>query len=328
VEFLFELARNDAEQREKAWAKSRAALELLNAWNDDRWFERQGFKSFASEQLGSIREEVAQLFGLLVRDRLTQASRLDPGSERDRLLQEAETWNERLIHTHPSGIELRRVWVDRLELAHMRNQSDDLAMIQSRLEELPRATSDLMEEGRQLLQKGKSREALTLLVDLLNANPQHYWASFYAGLAEHQLGKYPEAISHFDRCESLVPGFYGVWFNRATTAFAARNYAAAEADYSRVLESRPEWAEVYFNRARSREGLKRYREALDDLDLAMEHGYSPTLIYLMRSRLHASRTTRLLRIATSPQLWKRHRPMNGAGWLGRCYSRKATLRLP
>jgi tetratricopeptide (TPR) repeat protein len=103
------------------------------------------------------------------------------------------------------------------------------------------------------------------------------------------LGRDRDAVAAYDICRSLRPEFYGTYFNRGQVLFRLSRGAEAEADFDRALKARPAWADAHFQRAVAREIQGRYADALADLDRALELGYTPTSVYLVRSRVHGRR---------------------------------------
>src|SRR5207248_4349415 len=99
------------------------------------------------------------------------------------------------------------------------------------------------------------------------------------------VGEYREAVRAYDIAATHNPEFYGTYFNRGLVKVRLRDAAGAEADFDRAIAARPDWADAHLNRAVARERGKRYALALEDLARALELGFPPAQVYLVRARV-------------------------------------------
>ena len=89
-----------------------------------------------------------------------------------------------------------------------------------------------------------------------------------SGLALHNLGRWLEALQHFDRALELAPAMPGVLYNRGNTLVALERLDEAMAMYEAAQGLGPDDVGILNNRACVLGGLRRFDEALACLDQA------------------------------------------------------------
>ena len=320
AQFAFALAESDPASRVKAWDSARRALGRFDAGDDDQWYLRPTFASVPDDRVTDLRRRTSGLMTLLANDRVQTALR-DPSADgRSQGMAEARLWNERAAATHPhadGGIAAgtQRIYLDRLANVSVETVRPAVAPVTS-----PDHPDDGVTVGRQLLAEGRYKEALSILTGAAKAEPKHYWPHFYAAVCRQHLGEFREAVGGYDICASLRPGYAGTEFNRGACRMRLGQYAEAEQDFGRALAARPDWADAAFQRAIAREAGKDYAGAVADLALAFERGYSPTNVYLARSRVYGRMGNRDAADRDARD-GLRAVPTDERGWLARAQAR-------
>lgn len=286
AEFYFGLADGDPAYRERAWETTRRALDRFGAWDDPDWFRGDGFQNLPPERLDAHRRQVAGLMLLLANSRAQEGARAADAPTRENLLSQAREWNRRAEATHPAPDGCRAVWAQRGFLAKLGGDPAGAERFARRAGAIRRDATDAVLEGRQFMTEGRIQTALQVLTEATRSDPKNFWAVFYASACQQLLGEYRQAAAGYDICLSLRPGFFGAYYNRGQTRLRFGPIADAEADFDRALQARPNWADAHFQRAIAREAQKRYADAVADLNRALELGYTPTSVYLVRSRVY------------------------------------------
>jgi serine/threonine protein kinase/Tfp pilus assembly protein PilF len=287
AEFCFFPAERDPEYRRRAWAAARAALDRLGAWDDDGWFHRPEFLSLPPDGLDAYRRRVAGLMLLLANSRAQEAAQMPAGAAHDATLREAMHWNRRAERTHPAPSACRVIWSQRGFLARLSGDQVEADRYTRQANALPRVPSEAVLEGRQSVAEGRTHAALATFADAARADPRNFWAVFYVAVCQQIHGDYREAAAGYDICAALRPGYFATHYNRGQVRLRlGRDYARrAEEDFDRALDARPGWADAHLERALAREVQGRYADALADLNTALNLGYTPTSVYLARSRV-------------------------------------------
>lgn len=284
AEFCFFPADRDPEFRARAWAAAESALSRLRAWESDDWFQAGELASLPPDRLDGLRRDSARLMLQLAHSRGHQAAHTGNAAERDGLLREAAQWNSRAERVHPNPASCRVVWSQREFLARLGGDVTEADRLKRRANGLPSAPAEAVLEGRQLYAEGRLHAALAAFVGATRADPQHFWGHYYAAICHQLLGDARSALAEFDICAAIRPGYFGTHFNRGQVRLRL-NRTDAEDDLDKALELRPDWADGHFERALIREVQQRFPDAVADLDRALALGYTPTSVYLVRSRV-------------------------------------------
>jgi serine/threonine protein kinase/Tfp pilus assembly protein PilF len=320
AEFCFGLEAADPTQHQRAWQLAKKGLARLGAWDDERWFERKAFQSLDPNTCDHCRVLTFQLMLLMANSQADQAKQTRDSNTRQSLLRAAMEWNRRAELTHPTGSDVRVVWIQRSNLAKLGGDIEAEHEFQKRAESLPRTPSDLLIEGRQLLLEGRIRAADRLLASARESAPQSFWAAYYSALCDHRLGRDQEAAAGYDVCVSLQPRFFGVYYNRGLVRLRSGRLAEAEADFDRAIEARPDWADPYFQRALTQESQKRYAAAIEDLNKAKLLGFTHTTIHFVMARIYGLMGDK---VAAAREFAEgvRITPTDERGWLARAQAR-------
>ena len=320
AEFYFGLAELGPSYKDRAWETAHRALDRYRAWDDEKWFDRSEFRALPADRLHGYREQAAALMLLLANSQAQQAARAPNDALRTEALAGAVEWNRRAELTHPTGDQCRAIWVQRSFLARLSGDRTEAERLKQLAESITPGAADSLLEGRQLLAEGRTLAARELLVLATKSDPQSFWAWFHLGVCRTLLGQDGAAAAAYDICASLEPGFFGTYFNRGQVRLRLGRYADAEADFADAIESRSDWADPYLLRALSREAQRNFSAAITDLNRALELGYTPTSIYLVRSRVHG----RMMEKAASERDLAEGLkivPTDERGWLARAQAR-------
>ena len=285
--FYFGAADTDPAYRDRAWESARRALGHYRAWDDEMWFNHPGFQALPSDRLSTYRQQAAGLMLLLANSQAQQAIRVPAGSSRSDLLRQASLWNRRAEMTCPNPERHRAVWLQRAFLARLAGSPVEAEQFVQKTAAIPRAANDAVPEGRQLMAEGRLVAAQRMFKETVEADPRNFWALFYHSACAQRLGQDWEAAAGYNTFISLQPRFFGTHYNRGQVRARLGRFVDAEADFDRVIEISPEWADAFFFRALTREAQKRYPDAVADLNRALELGFTPTSVYLVRSRVFA-----------------------------------------
>ena len=159
----------------------------------------------------------------------------------------------------------------------------------------------LLQQGAEHLQAGRTAEAEHLFREILRADPAHGYANsmmgalrlqqdrasealpFLAtaarhlsdpgtlinyGLALDRLGRSEEALLAFDRALALNPALFAAHYNRGNALLALGRLAEAVAAFDHAVALNPDIAGAHFNRAEALRRQDRFSEALAGLERA------------------------------------------------------------
>ena len=99
-------------------------------------------------------------------------------------------------------------------------------------------------------------------------------------------GKYSQAIELLDEVIDSNPEDAKAYYDRAFAKTRLERYEEAIDDYNQAIELDPEYADVYVNRGVTKGRLERYEEAIDDFDQAIELLPEYTFALMNRSEMH------------------------------------------
>ncbi len=145
------------------------------------------------------------------------------------------------------------------------------------------------------------QEAIILLTQALEKNPEDAQAHRNRGIAYAHIDKYPEALADLSRAIKLNDVDAEAYNQRGIVHFKLGRYSQAMADFNRAIAKRPKLAESYNNRGILYKTLGNYQRALKDLHQAEKLGlaYAPKAIDILRSEVrHAQQ--RLQRAGFDP----------------------------
>ena len=150
-----------------------------------------------------------------------------------------------------------------------------------------------LEEGEKLLMDNKPREALPLLLEALDTDPENETIYLYLGILYEQLDQPEKSLTLLKRGLPYAREFeYLFYFNMGNSLTRQGDNILAEEMFSQALSQRREFPEPYLNRGNSRLILGNYEGALNDytiyLRLAPDSGQRDSvqkMINALRNRL-------------------------------------------
>ena len=105
-------------------------------------------------------------------------------------------------------------------------------------------SKSIIENAIQLYEIKKYQEAIPLLTQSINAQPQNVNLWYYRSQAYFHLEKYPEAIRDITKAINLKPDESLYWHTRAEVFDAQKRYAKAIADYNHTLPAALSFGEM------------------------------------------------------------------------------------
>jgi tetratricopeptide (TPR) repeat protein len=122
-----------------------------------------------------------------------------------------------------------------------------------------------LQEGEKLFLQNRPREALPLLEQALNENPDNERLYLYLGIVYEQLASPDKSIQVMRRGLSVARGVKDLlYFNIGNNFFRQKEYTLAEQMYSNALEVNRTLEDAVLNRANARLQLESYAAARID----------------------------------------------------------------
>lgn len=153
-------------------------------------------------------------------------------------------------------------------------------------QELLESASYLRAWASEKAQQGSYGEAIALLSQLLNRNPQNAIDYNNRGLVYFQARQFDQAIADYNKALELNPRLAKAYNNRANYYAATGDLVAAIADYDQALDFNPSYARAWLNRGITLRDLERYPEAIENFDIALLLGQLEGHIYAERGRTY------------------------------------------
>ena len=153
-------------------------------------------------------------------------------------------------------------------------------------QELLESASYLRAWASEKAQQGSYGEAIALLNQLLNRNPQNAIDYNNRGLVYFQARQFDQAIADYNKALELNPRLAKAYNNRANYYAATGDLVAAIADYDQALDFNPSYARAWLNRGITLRDLERYPEAIENFDIALLLGQLEGHIYAERGRTY------------------------------------------
>lgn len=153
-------------------------------------------------------------------------------------------------------------------------------------QELLESASYLRAWASEKAQQGSYGEAIALLNQLLNRNPQNAIDYNNRGLVYFQARQFDQAIADYNKALELNPRLAKAYNNRANYYAATGDLVAALADYDQALDFNPSYVRAWLNRGITLRDLERYPEAIENFDIALLLGQLEGHIYAERGRTY------------------------------------------
>ena len=135
-------------------------------------------------------------------------------------------------------------------------------------------------------EQGDYPEAIALLNQLLNRDPQNAIDYNNRGLVYFQAGQPDQAIADYNKALELNPHLAKAYNNRANYYAACGNLIVALSDYDQALNLNPSYVRAWLNRGITLRDLERYEEAIENFDIALLLGQLQGYIYAQRGRTY------------------------------------------
>ena len=120
-----------------------------------------------------------------------------------------------------------------------------------------------------LYNQGRFTLALDEAADLLIRFPNSEILNNIAGAIHAALGRYDQAIRHYDRAIEIAPDYFEAFNNRGNALNDHKRPEDAVASFDRAIALKPDYAEAWMNRGIALRRLKRLEEALASADKAI-----------------------------------------------------------
>lgn len=135
--------------------------------------------------------------------------------------------------------------------------------------------------GRFLLQCGRPADAIALLEQAAEREPQGFWPNFYHGVCAYRLHRFADAAQSFRICLALSPDSAACWFNLgvAYIALGQEHWGHALYDLDRALTLNSSFTAAALNRGILHYRLKQPAEAIADFETALQHGADPVTVH-------------------------------------------------
>jgi serine/threonine protein kinase len=133
-------------------------------------------------------------------------------------------------------------------------------------------------KGNSLHDLGKYEEGITCFDKALEINPEDAKAWINKGVSLHDLGKYEEAITCYDKALEINPEEAKAWTNKGASLYSLGKYEEAITCYDKALKINPKHELAWNNKGLSLHDLGKYEEAITCYDKALEINpeYVPT----------------------------------------------------
>lgn len=275
---------NDQAYRERGLAQCRNALDHYQVLENQQWRQLPAVQSLPAVEQSRLTGELGEMLLMYASANLPPAA---DTAEQRRDVQTALDSNERagacFVPEHRP-----RAWsLQRANLMQLLGRKDDARRLQTEAESQPlRTAHDHYLVAKERFHAGKYREALTLLHQVTDMDPENFWAIFLQGRCYDLFGDNRAAVASYRTCIALQPELYGPWFNRGLAQLRLKEHRRAVADFNRAEKLRADQPELYFNRALAHLALAQREQALRDLNVAETLGCALTRIYFVRSRVH------------------------------------------
>jgi predicted O-linked N-acetylglucosamine transferase (SPINDLY family) len=125
------------------------------------------------------------------------------------------------------------------------------------------------QQALDLHMQGQLGPAEALYQEILQAEPQHFHALHFLGVAAGQKGEAQVALDLIGRAIAINPNDAGAYANRGNALRDLNRYDEALTSYDRAIVIQPDAAEVLSNRGLVLQQLGRYEEALASFDRSL-----------------------------------------------------------
>jgi serine/threonine protein kinase/tetratricopeptide (TPR) repeat protein len=322
AQFLLYNRNADPAQLEEGMSRCKEALAPFQVLDNPDWLGSPVVHNLTEDERERLRDEAGEVLYLLSRAAVLHAvAYSEPGSREERLARAADFNRLAEVSFGPERTP-RALWEQRAQLANLRGLQREAETLAAQAKDVPlRTPRDRYLIAHQLAMNGRLREALEMLTQVTQDDPQNFSAWFVRADCSYELLQDTSAVACYNACLTLRPEFHWTWFNRGLAHLRLRNYRQAAADFERVIALRPDLADGYVHRGLAKEGMHAYRDAVADYSKALDAPGASTRVYFLRS---AARS-RAGDAEGAQRDWERGRatePTDELGWIARGNARR------
>jgi tetratricopeptide (TPR) repeat protein len=135
-------------------------------------------------------------------------------------------------------------------------------------------------------QEGHYTEAIALLSQLIDRQPQNAVNYNNRGLIYFQSGDTQKAFIDYNKALQLDPKLANAYNNRANYYAACGKLQSAIADYDQALDLNPRYVRAWINRGITWRDLGQYEQAIDNFEMALLFGQLEGHILAERGRTY------------------------------------------
>jgi serine/threonine protein kinase/tetratricopeptide (TPR) repeat protein len=283
AQFLLLVPVASADERRQGEASARRGLGLYGVPDDPDWQARPLLTALPPDDRAELRGEVGELLLLLARRCAEKGG--DKGEA------DALKYNALAEACFDAEDAPKMIWEQRSKLLE-RSDPAGAKEAAAHAETIPtRSVRDRYLKGRELILKGRYKEAQAALARAAREGPDSYPTLFLMAIAHEGMGQEAEACRWYTVCIGLMPDFYGPYWARGSSYLRQKRWDAAKADFDTVIALVPERPQTYYDRAialqwlNDERGKPRRQDALADLGRAQAKGLDQTRLYFFRARL-------------------------------------------
>ncbi len=141
----------------------------------------------------------------------------------------------------------------------------------------------LYKQGLAHYNKSEYTQAIKLLSQAININPEYSLAYNSRGDAYYRLGNYEKSQQDSSAAIRHNPHDANAYYDRAFSLYFVGEFNGAIIDYNQAIKINPEFANAYYGRGLARYEIKENRKAITDLNQAIAINPKFALAYLQRA---------------------------------------------
>jgi len=134
-----------------------------------------------------------------------------------------------------------------------------------------RSTVDQTQAAVNLFQQGRFDDAVTLLLQILQANKQNAQAWFLLATIYIQHGELQQAKQAFEQAINSQYQYPEAWNNLGVVLESMENMNGAESCYQKAIEQRPDYANALYNFGHIQQNKRQIDNAIEYYLLALKH---------------------------------------------------------
>ncbi len=144
----------------------------------------------------------------------------------------------------------------------------------------------LYQQGIAKYNKAEYKQAIKLLSQAININPQYSSAYNSRGDAYYRLGNYEKSQQDSSAAIRHNPKDANAYYDRAFSLYLIGEFNGAIIDYNQAIKLNSEYANAYYGRGLARHEIKENPKAIEDLDRAIAINPKFASAYFQRGIIH------------------------------------------